>query len=446
MSDKNEYLITYSPLKALIIFSLPMMAGNLFQQFYTMADSVIVGRFVGENALAAIGASYALTSVFISIAVGGGVGASVLTSKAFGSRDYNVMKESIWTNLISFLFLSVLLSIFGYFFSEDILFALNTPLNIMKDAELYLQIYFLGLPFLFMYNILSSVFNSMGASRIPLVLLIFSSILNIVLDLVSVVIWNMGIRGAALATLFSQALSAIISFCILLFKLKKIKTDKAGYFSSSLLKESSRIALPSILQQSTITIGMMLVQSVVNAFGSLTLAGYSAAIRIDNIVTVPYGAMMNSMSSYSAQNLGAKKNDRIAKGYRSALLIVIAFSLIFLFVLNTFSHEIISLFLGSEGSFEAYHIGEGYLRFLSFFYFILGFAMCTGGLLRGLGRMKVFTVSSMLNLLFRVVSSFVFAPIFGAEVVYYVVPIGWLIYFSLCYLDYRKAKMGMLYA
>ncbi len=446
MSDKNEYLITYSPLKALIIFSLPMMAGNLFQQFYTMADSVIVGRFVGENALAAIGASYALTSVFISIAVGGGVGASVLTSKAFGSRDYNVMKESIWTNLISFLFLSVLLSIFGYFFSEDILLALNTPLNIMKDAELYLQIYFLGLPFLFMYNILSSVFNSMGASRIPLVLLIFSSILNIVLDLVSVVIWNMGIRGAALATLFSQALSAIISFCILLFKLKNIKTDKAEYFSSSLLKESSRIALPSILQQSTITIGMMLVQSVVNAFGSLTLAGYSAAIRIDNIVTVPYGAMMNSMSSYSAQNLGAKKNDRIAKGYRSALLIVIAFSLIFLFVLNAFSHEIISLFLGSEGSFEAYHIGEGYLRFLSFFYFILGFAMCTGGLLRGLGRMKVFTVSSMLNLLFRVVSSFVFAPIFGAEVVYYVVPIGWLIYFSLCFSDYRKSKKEMLCA
>ena len=253
MREKNEeYLIREKPLNAILRFSIPMMIGNLFQQFYTMADSVIVGRFVGEEALAAVGSSYALTSVFIAIAVGGGSGASVITSRLFGEGKHESMKESISTNLISFLALSILLGIAGFIFSDNIMKALNTPENIMTDAVTYLRIYFLGLPFLFMYNILSSVFNSLGNSKTPLFLLIFSSVLNIVLDIIAVTSLSMGVSGAAWATLISQALSAVISFVILLRTLTSFKTAKHVLYSSRTLRETGRIALPSIIQQATV--------------------------------------------------------------------------------------------------------------------------------------------------------------------------------------------------
>ena len=218
---KDDYLVTDKPAKAIFLFALPIMLGNFFQQMYTMADSIIVGRFVGGEALAAVGASYSLTSVFIAIAIGGGAGATILTSRAFGAGNYKAMKESISTALFSFLIISVVLAVAGYFLSPAIMTSLNTPDDIFIDSVTYLRIYFLGLPFLFMYNILSSVFNSLGKSRIPLYLLLFSSLLNIVLDLVAVVEIGLGVAGAAWATLFSQALSACLSFLILLRVLSK---------------------------------------------------------------------------------------------------------------------------------------------------------------------------------------------------------------------------------
>ena len=314
MQDK-EYLIHYSPLRALIIFSLPMMLGNLFQQLYTMTDSVIVGRFIGEKALAAVGASYSLTSVFIAVAIGGGVGSSVLVSRAFGSRDYDSMKGSISTSLVSFMVLSLVLALFGYIFSPQIMNALNTPADILPDAVLYLRIYFLGLPFLFMYNVLSSVFNALGKSKIPLYLLIFSSLLNIILDLVMVAVFGWGIAGAAWATLIAQALSACISFVILLRNINAMEGKAVRMFDRGIFTRMVRLAIPSIIQQSTVSIGMMLVQSVVNSFGSEVLAGYSAGMRIENIATVPMVSIGNALSSYTAQNLGAGKEDRVVKGY-----------------------------------------------------------------------------------------------------------------------------------
>lgn len=434
----DDYLITYSPLKALLLFSLPMMAGSLFQQLYTAADSIIVGRFVGESALAAVGASMALTTVFISIAIGGGAGATVITSKAFGAKDYGALGLSISTGLISFLILSVILALAGYVFSPWILNLLNTPLDIMDDANAYLRIYFLGLPFLFMYNILSSVFNSLGYSRIPLYLLIFSSLLNVVLDLVAVINLGLGVRGAAWATLISQAISAFLSFLILFSKLRKLGVRFERLFSPSIFSEMAGLAIPSILQQSTVSIGMMLVQGVVNTFGSNVLAGYSAAIRIDNIVTVPFAAVMNSMSSYTAQNIGAGKKGRVRAGYRAGLVTIFAFGFLIFLILEVFSHEVIGLFLGTAGTEDAFRTGEDYLRFLGFFYWILGAAMTTGGLLRGNGDMKLFTLASLLNLAFRVIASALLAPVYGVKTVWQVVPVGWFIYFAICYYEYRK--------
>lgn len=211
---KKYNMLTDSEGRSLFFFALPMILGNLFQQFYSTADSIIVGQFVGEKALAAVGASYALTTVFIMIAIGGGIGASVITSQYLGAALYQRMKTSVNTALLSFLAVSVLLGGIGLIFSRSILISLNTPDNVLAEAVLYLKIYFTGLPFLFMYNILSSIFNALGNSKTPLYLLIFSSLLNIVMDLVLVGGFGLGVAGAAAATVFAQGLSAVISICL----------------------------------------------------------------------------------------------------------------------------------------------------------------------------------------------------------------------------------------
>lgn len=437
---KEDYLISDNPLKAILVFSLPMMIGNFFQQFYTMADSMIVGRFIGEEALAAVGASYALTTVFISIAIGGGAGASVLTSQAFGAGNGAAVKESISVSLISFLILSLVLGILGVIFTPKIINALNTPANIRSDAIAYLRIYLLGLPFLFMYNILSSIFNALGKSRIPLYLLIFSSILNILLDVIAVTALDMGVSGAAWATLIAQAVSAAISFHLLLRTLRRIDGKISRMFSFQTLRSMSAIALPSILQQSVIAFGMMLVQGVVNGFGSEVLAGYSAAIRVDSIATVPTGAIGNALSSYTAQNIGARKEERIIKGYHLSYFLIIFFSALICLILQLFNEKIIGLFLGSDGSLEAYATGIAYLRYLSWFYPILGFAFITGGVLRGAGAMKLFTIASISNLTLRVLGAVLLASRYGVSIIWEVVPAGWAVYFGICLYAYRKGN------
>ena len=436
----KEYLIHQKPIKALFIFALPMIIGNLFQQFYNMADSVIVGRFVGESALAAVGASFSLTNVFISIAIGGGVGASVITSRYFGSRDYGRMKQSVYTSLLIFLLLSLILGGFGLSLSRQILQLLNTPAAILDMATEYLNIYFLGLPFLFIYNVLSSMFNALGRSRIPLYLLIFSSVFNVVLDIYMVNSLNMGVAGAAWATLIAQGISAVFSFILFLKELSTYPSKETDIFNFSELKGIAGIALPSILQQSTVSIGMMLVQSVVNSFGVEVLAGYSAASRVESICIVPRAAMGNAMSTFTAQNLGAGSSKRVQKGYMSAIRLVALFALIICFILEIFYPTIMALFLGAEGTVLALQTGTGYLRFLGWFFAGIGLKMITDGLLRGAGDMKMFTVANLANLGLRVLIAVLLAPRLGVAMVWYAVPIGWLANFAISYLEYRTGK------
>ena len=265
-----------------------------------MADSAIVGRLVGENALAAVGAAYSMTNIFICIAIGGGIGASVIVSQYFGRRDYGKLKKTVYTALLAFLVISAILGGFGLVFSRNIMVALNTPVEVMDMAVTYLKIYFLGLPFLFMYNVLSSMFNALGKSRIPLYFLIFSSVFNIVLDWIFVADFSLDVAGVAWATLIAQGVSVVGSFVVLLAELKRLEGPSGGIFASEELLPMAKIALPSILQQSTVSIGMMLVQSVVNSFGAEALAGFSAGMRIESICVVPMAAIGNAISSYTA--------------------------------------------------------------------------------------------------------------------------------------------------
>ena len=305
-------MITDSPGRALLLFALPMILGNLFQQFYNIMDSVVVGRFVSEEALASVGASYSITNVFIAIAIGGGIGSSVVVSQFLGAKQLGNMKTAISTTLINFLTLSVLLGTLGFLFNEPILTWMNTPENVFADASVYLSIYFVGLPFLFMYNVQAAIFQSLGDSRTPLYLLIFSSLLNIVLDLLFVIRFHQGVAGVAVATLMAQGLSAVISFTILLKRLKTYEVTEAFHFyDMTMMVNMMRVAIPSTLQQSIVHIGMLLVQSVVNVFGSAVMAGFAAGTRIESICIVPMLAIGNAMSTFTAQNIGAGRPDRV---------------------------------------------------------------------------------------------------------------------------------------
>ena len=435
---EKEYLIREKPLKALLLFAFPMIIGNLFQQFYTMVDSVVVGRFVSENALAAVGASYSLTNGFISIAIGGGVGASVLVSRYFGARDYRRMKTSVSTALLSFLVVSLVLGGIGLLLEDQIMEVLNTPENIMEDAVTYLNIYFMGLPFLFMYNVLSAMFNALGKSRIPLYLLIFSSVFNVVLDLIMVCSFHMGVAGVAWATLIAQGISAVMAFLIFIREMRSYQSgEEIRWFDRREFGSMCRIALPSILQQSTVSIGMMLVQSVVNSFGAQMLAGYSAGMRIESICIVPMAAMGNVMSSFTAQNLGAKQQERVVKGYHTAYGIVFGFGILICVILEIFYRPLILMFLGEEGTALALNTGMSYMRFIGFFFSFIGLKMITDGLLRGAGDMKMFTVANLVNLGIRVAVAVIMAPRFGIAFVWYAVPMGWLANYLISFARYK---------
>ena len=462
---KKYSMLTDSPGKSLFFFALPMILGNLFQQFYSAVDSIIVGQYVGEDALAAVGASYSLTTVFIMIAIGGGIGASVIISQYLGAGLFRKMKTSVYTALISFLAVSLILGSAGLLLSRNILTALNTPENILSDALLYLDIYFVGLPFLFMYNILSSVFNALGNSKTPLYLLIFSSLFNIVMDLAFVRGLGLGIGGAAAATVLAQGISAVVSFCLLLRALKeyRIESGETGkdteeknkeawaeqkeeerrgrnLFDVQMLGNMIKVAIPSMLQQSIVSIGMLLVQSVVNGYGSSVLAGYTAGTRIESICIVPMIASGNAVSTFTAQNLGAGHPERVKKGYLAAVRMAAVFAVMICLILTFFHGNIINAFLEEGSEPIAFETGNAYLTFIAFFFICIGFKAITDGVLRGAGDVVVFTLANLINLGIRVTVAFALSPVWGVQAVWFAIHMGWTTNFVISFVRYLSGK------
>ena len=434
--SKDEYLITDAPLKALTVFAMPMILGSFFQQIYNMADSIIVGQFVGSSALAAVGACAALTNVFICVALGAGVGAGVLVSRYFGAKEYDKMKTIVSTSLLSFLILSIVLGVFGLCFSRPMMRGLQTPPDILDEAVLYLRVYFAGFPFLFMYNILSTMFTSIGESRIPLALLIFSSVLNIFMDLWMVAGLGLGVLSAALATLIAQGISAVFSLLIFLSRMRRYQSPFQR-FDGWELRSMLRIAVPSVLQQSTVSIGMMLVQSVVNSFGSQMLAGYSAAMRVESICVVPMSAMGNAISSYTAQNIGAGKKERIPLGFRTGVKLSELTALPFVILYFIFSRQMMGLFLGAE-SVEAISAGMAFLKIVSPWYFMIVIKLMTDGIIRGSGAMIYFVVATVPDLILRIGFALVLTKSFGSTGIWMAWPFGWIVATTLTLIFYRK--------
>ncbi|WP_278335665.1 MATE family efflux transporter [Roseburia sp. 499] len=420
-------MITGNPTKALIAFTLPMVGGNLFQQFYNIVDSIIVGNVVGEDALAAVGASTAITMLFVMVAIGTGIGCSVVISQLFGANQLAKMKTAISTALLSILGFSVFLSVLGMVINKGILRLMGTPDNIFAEASDYLQIYFYGFVFLFLYNAFSAIFNALGDSTKPLLFLMFSSILNIGLDLLFVAKLQMGVQGAAWATLISQAISAVLSFSFLMKKLRKIETESFKRYDIDMLKRMVTVAIPTIVQQSIVSVGMLLIQSVVNRFGSTFMAGYTAAIKIEGIAITPMVAVGNAASTYVAQNMGAKKPERIGEGYRICLTMAAGIGLLIAIFLHFAGEEVVGTFMNSSTSAEAISIGAEYLSIVSMFYFVMGLMNVSNGILRGAADMKWFLACSLCNLATRVILTYALAGVTAGKIIMWANPIGWLV-------------------
>ncbi len=427
-----------NPKKVLLAFTIPMLISVMFQQLYNIADSVIAGKFINEDALAAVGASYPITMIFMAIAIGSNVGCSVIVSQLFGAKRHREMKTAITTTFIAAAVLCVLLTVPGLVFCKDMLSLLDTPSNIMEDSILYLNIYIAGLIFLFMYNICTGIFTAIGDSKTPLYFLIFSSVGNIILDLIFVIVFNMKIAGVAWATFIAQGISCVLACITLMKRLKKFNTtDKSPVFSYSMLKQIGVIAIPSILQQSFVSVGNLFIQNLVNKCGSSVVAGYSAAVKLNTFCITSFTTLGNAVSSFTAQNIGAGKQKRVNEGFRSGftmlLCIVIPCTLLFFFG----GSLILKLFMNDESE-TAIETGFTFLKIVSPFYLVISIKLMADGILRGASAMFWFMLSTFSDLIIRVALSYILYYQFGSTGIWCSWPVGWTIAMIIslsCYLS-----------
>ena len=425
--SKDEYLITDAPLKALTVFAMPMILGSFFQQVYNMADSIIVGQFVGSSALAAVGACAALTNVFICIALGAGVGAGVLVSRYFGAREYSKMKTIVSTSLISFLILSVLLGIFGFCFSHSMMSMLQTPVDILDEAVLYLRVYFVGFPFLFMYNILSTMFTSIGESRIPLGLLIFSSVLNIIMDLWMVAGLGLGVFGAALATLIAKIPCAVIALIVLTRPEQLIRINFRGFkFDKSKMGSIVKIGLPTAIGGSTMQLGFLLMTKNVNAYGPTATTAYGIGNKINSIITMPASGIGSAISTIVGQNMGAGNIKRTDKSYHIALRIGAVFLFICGMILSRrfIAEPMVRFFTSDE---QVVPLATQFLSIMAICCWTNAFYNVTQGLFQGCGHtMITMAVDATRIWIFRFLTLWVCANVLGmgVESVWYAVVVS----------------------
>lgn len=434
-------MINGNPSKSLLLFAVPMILGNIFQQMYNIVDSIVVGNFVGPDALAAVGISTSITFLFIAFATGISIGSAVFISQLFGAGKLGEMKTAISTVLISVLCLSSFLMIVGLTANKAILKFMNTPFNILEDAQTYLQIYFFGIIFLFLYNALTAVYNALGDSTTPLIFLIISAFVNIMLDLIFVIRFSMGVSGVAWATLIAQGISATLSFLNLIYRIKKMNVkEESKLFDKHILLKVSKIAIPSTIQQSIVSIGMLLVQTLVNGYGSVVVAGYTAATKIDSIAIQPMVNVGSAVSTFTAQNIGAKKPDRIKAGHRAALIMVSTIGLTIAVLQFLFGENFIGCFINVKENPEVVKVGVEYLRVVSVFYFVMGAMNVTNGVLRGAADMKIFLVTTLTNLTVRVVIAYGASYFIGERAIWWSIPAGWFAGLCVAYIRLQSGK------
>lgn len=369
--------------KHLLLFSMPMLIGNIFQQVYNIVDSIIVGQVLGANALAAVGATGSITFFFFALCNGIGSGGGIITSQYFGCHNYKGVKSCIANTGYIMVIFPFVVGIVSCFLARPLLIAMGTPDNILDDAVLYTQVMCVGLLFVSVYNYVSSMLRALGDSKSPLYFLIFSCLLNVGLDLLFVCGFHMGVFGAGLATILAQLIGGIACLYYA-FKFnpyfKLTKEDLA--FNKHISWETLRLGVPLSLQFSLIAISSMALQKVVNSFGAIAVAAFTATSRIEQLVHQPYQTLSASLSTFSGQNYGAKKCDRVFEGYHKSIIIMIIFTAIIVPCMQIFGDNITGWFVGDA---DVIIMGKKALQITSLFYIFLGMIYVVRGILNGVG-------------------------------------------------------------
>ena len=434
----NRDLTVGKPESVLWRFCMPLFGSIVFQQLYNIADSLVAGKFIGENALAAVGNSYEITLIFIAFAFGCNIGCSVVVSQYFGAKRYGEMKTAVHTGMIASAVTCLILMLIGIFGCDALLKLIRTPAEIFDDSSLYLDVYALGLPFVFFYNISEGIFSALGDSKTPFCFLAVSSLSNIGMDVLFVAGFHMGVAGVAWATFLCQGVSCVVALIFVSRRLRGMPSDEPSQaFSLPIFKKFAMVAIPSILQQSFISVGNIIIQGVINGFGPAVVAGYSAAVKLNNLVITSFTTLANGISNYTAQNLGAKKLVRIREGFRAGAKMVwlLSIPLIALYWLG--SDALIKLFVENP-SRTALDTGRAFLRILSPFYLIISIKLVADGVLRGSSMMRQFMVSTFTDLTLRVALAFALSAAMGATGIWCAWPVGWSIAAVLSILFYRR--------
>ena len=437
----NKDLTVGNPQKVLWMFCLPLFGSIIFQQLYNIADSLVAGKFLGEDALAAVGNGYEITLIFIAFSFGINIGCSVIASSLFGAKKYNDLKTAVYTTLISSTILCVVLMLVGYLSLKPLLHLIKTPDNIFDDCVLYLNIYILGFPFVLFYNVANGIFSALGDSKTPFYFLAASSVANVIADIIFVACFHMGVDGVAWATFMCQGISCILAVVFVFKRFNKIETEgKIKPFSFRYLGKISIIAVPSILQQSFISVGNIIIQGVINSFGSAVTAGYSASIKLNNLVITSLTTVGNGVSNYTAQNLGAEKLDRVKHGFWAAVKMVLIISVPIIALYWGLSAPLVKLFM-DKPSDTALKTGVEFLRIVSPFYIIVAVKLAIDGVLRGAGMMNKFMISTLVDLILRVALAVVLSKTsLGTMGIWLAWPIGWAAAIILSAIFYRTGR------
>lgn len=415
------------PGSVLIRHTLPLFGSIIFQQLYSIADSFVAGRCIDSNALAAVGNSYEATLICIALAFGCSMGASVITAHLTGEGKHAQSRTAITTALISSAVLGSAVMLAGWLLATPLLRLMRTPGYLMRDSLAYLNIYLLGFPAMIVYQVTTGVFSALGDSKTTFWFLAVSSVANILMDVWFVRDLGMGVPGVAWATFLCQSICSVVALGALVLRMKRMNTGSEGMFSFALLQRMLRIAVPSAIQQGCISVGNILIQIVINGFGPDCMAGYAAAVKLNSMCITSVTALGNGVSNFTGQNLGAGKKERIAQGMRSGILLGMAMGAVFTAIFLLGGKWLVSLFI-SDGNERALGAGVDFLRIVAPFYAMISVKLMVDGVLRGAAQMQPFMISTMTDLVVRVVLAFALSVVVGSWVgVWWAWPIGWAV-------------------
>lgn len=442
----NKDLTKGPVVKSMLLFAIPMILGDLLQQCYNIADTLIVGQFLGKTALAAVGSSFTLMTFITSIILGLCMGSGALFSIRFGQRDEKGLKQDLSASFFFIDFISILLNIIAYICLDVLKLFLSVPHEVWGDMRCYLLYIFMGIIAIFLYNFFSAYLRSIGNSVIPLIFLAISSILNIILDLYFVLVLKMGVGGAALATVLSQYVSGIGIMFYTLLKYKEVLVIfKISYLKRERIKQIISFSLLTCIQQSVMNLGILMVQGLVNSFGTVVMAAFAAAVKIDAFACMPVQDFGNAFSTFIAQNYGAKERERIQKGLKEAVRISSIFCIIISILVYIFAKPLMMIFIDAK---ETSIILEGvrYLRIEGAFYIGIGCLFLLYGLYRALGRPGMSVVLTVFSLGTRVALAYILSsiPALGVTGIWWSVPIGWALADIVGLVYYKKNKHNLL--